>query len=174
MNAINKVQARQLLYNLEAPSHLIKHSELVCEVASQLVDIFTAIGISCNKDLVEAGAVLHDCGKIIHPEELYQAGNQHEAEGKKLLLKIGIDKKVASFCISHASWHDSCSIEELIVALSDKLWKGKREQDLEMLIITKIANILEEEYWQIFTLIDDAFEKIAAQADKRLNRSLKE
>jgi len=64
-----------------------------------------------------------------------------------------------------------CSIEELIVALSDKLWKGKRDEILELTVIDAVAKQLGKERWSIFLEFDECFEDIAMKGNERLNRS---
>jgi hypothetical protein len=116
--------------------------------------------------------VFHDAGKIIHPEELSSKGNYHEIEGEKLLLENGIEAKLARCCQSHGKWETmECSLEEYLIALSDKLWKGKRENLLESHVIDKVAELSNQNRWEIFVELDSCFEKIAASGDSRLLRS---
>ena len=71
-------------------------------------------------------------GKIIHVDEMSGPGHRHELAGERLLIAQGISEKVARFCVTHAAWDDSDrTVEDLLVALADKLWKGKREEGLE-------------------------------------------
>lgn len=170
---MNKTDALSLLKELKAPAHLLNHALLVSEVASQIVESITAYGVDLDRCFVEAGAVLHDTGKIKHTQELYQQGNLHEAEGEKMLLALGVDAKLARVCVSHASWSiEENSLEELLIALSDKLWKGKRVESLEEKIITTISSSTDTSYWDVFTPLDSCFESIAAGGDERLSRSV--
>jgi hypothetical protein len=63
-------------------------------------------------------------------------------------------------------------LEELVVALADNLWKGKRNNELEYRVINKIANVLDRDYWEIFITLDSGFEEVAAAAADRLSRSM--
>ena len=63
------------------------------------------------------------------------------------------------------------SFEELLVALSDKLWKGKRVSNLELRVIDQIAALLEKNRWDVFEFLDSSFETIASYGDERLSRS---
>ncbi|MEP7050428.1 MAG: phosphohydrolase, partial [Pseudomonadota bacterium] len=63
------------------------------------------------------------------------------------------------------------SIEELLVALSDKLWKGVRKSDLEQRVIDEIASTLQRDRWDLFVELDGIFEDIAADGADRLERS---
>ena len=65
-----------------------------------------------------------------------------------------------------------CSIEELIIALADKLWKGKREVDLETAVIERISKLTNQDFWQLFIELDSCFENIASEGEERLARSL--
>lgn len=65
-----------------------------------------------------------------------------------------------------------CSLEELVIALSDKLWKGKRVESLELDVVDRVANILHKERWDIFPELDLKFEEIASDGHERLQRSV--
>lgn len=81
------------------------------------------IGIKVDAHFVRLGVALHDAGKIVYVEELTSKGNKHEAEGESLLIKSGVEPSLARYCRSHAQYEVMyCSLEELLVALSDKLW----------------------------------------------------
>ncbi len=64
-----------------------------------------------------------------------------------------------------------CTLEELIIALSDNLWKGKRIESLELQVIDHIAKIMSKDRWDIFSDLDSQFEAIANEGDDRLSRS---
>jgi hypothetical protein len=160
------------LENLGALPKLLLHVKLVGEAAEILITKISALGISFDCDFVRLGVAFHDAGKIIHPNELADKGNFHEAEGEKLLLDNGVDGKLARCCQSHGKWHSiDCSFEEYLIALSDKLWKGKRENQLENIVIDKVTEILNQDRWNIFVELDSCFEKIASDGDSRLLRS---
>ena len=57
------------------------------------------------------------------------------------------------------------SLEELLVALADKLWKGKRVEALELLVIDRIATLLAQDRWELLIQLDSCFEAIAANGD---------
>jgi putative nucleotidyltransferase with HDIG domain len=167
-----RADAYQLLKDLGASDRLIAHAQLVGEAADRLLLEYQSIGMACDSKLVELGAVLHDAGKIHHPQELAQGGSEHELAGRELLLSHGVQTEVAQCCYSHGSWNlPDVSFEERTVALADKLWKGKRESLLELSIIDAIAEKLGVSRWDIFERLDTAFEEIAAGGDDRLQRS---
>jgi hypothetical protein len=165
--------AYELLIALGAPKRLIVHLQLVGEAADELLERMRSLGIEIDDDVVRLGAAVHDAGKINHANELEADGSEHEAAGEKLLLEAGVQPAIARFCISHARYECmDLSLEELLVALSDKLWKGKRINSLELRVVDKVAMILHKDRWNVFSELDDCFEQIAAKGDLRLARSV--
>ena len=63
------------------------------------------------------------------------------------------------------------TLEELVIALADKLWKGVRKSELESLIIDRIAEVVGRDRWDIFIPLDSRFEEIASSGHERLERS---
>jgi hypothetical protein len=168
----DREDAYELLKALGATKRLIAHAELVGDAADRILMEYQAVGIACDASLVELGAVLHDAGKIQHPLELAEAGSKHEQAGQSLLLAHAVQPAVARCCATHGAWNlPDVSFEERTVALADKLWKGKREPQLELSIIDEIAERLEVSRWDVFERLDSAFEKIADRGDERLQRT---
>ncbi len=164
--------AYKFLQDLDAPSDLIQHVKLVAEAAEILILQFEQLNLSFDPEWIRLGVAFHDIGKILYPAELNKRGNQHEAAGEQLLLDRGIDPKIARCCRSHGQWNQmECSFEELAVALADCLWKGNRNVELEHLMISRSAQILNQDYWDVFIKLDDLFEEIARSGDLRLSRS---
>jgi hypothetical protein len=64
-----------------------------------------------------------------------------------------------------------CTIEDALVALADKLWKGKRDEALEKHLVSRIASQLQMEPWEVFTRLDAICETIAMDGTERLARS---
>jgi hypothetical protein len=64
-----------------------------------------------------------------------------------------------------------CSLEELLVALADKLWKGARHEKLERRVIEGVAGKFGKGVWDVFVELDTGFEEIAAGGAARLERS---
>ncbi|RKZ43094.1 MAG: phosphohydrolase [Candidatus Parabeggiatoa sp. nov. 3] len=169
----NKKEAYQLLIDLGAPNRLLKHVQLVNEVAEFIFKKLTALHIEFDQHFVELGIIIHDVGKIIYQNELDSSGSEHEEAGEKLLLENEVQPEIARCCLSHARWKSmTCSFEELLVALADKLWKGKRVAPLELKIIDALAEKLNKNRWDIFVEWDQLFEEIAADGIDRLNRSV--
>ncbi|MDP4182752.1 MAG: HD domain-containing protein [Bacillota bacterium] len=166
-------EALKLLNELNAPEKLTFHGKLVCEAAEDIIKELSTLDISLDFVFIRIATILHDIGKIIHISELSMPGHFHEEEGEKILIKLGIDPNLARCCLSHARYNNmNCSIEELIVALADKLWKGKRDETLELKVVDAIAERLGKERWNIFMKLDDCFESVAMKGNERLNRSL--
>lgn len=164
--------AYDLLADLGAPDRLLTHVKLVGEAAEDIIAKLQDLGLEFDSDLARLGVAVHDAGKIVYLNELSGPGNNHEPAGQKLLLEHGVQENIARCCLSHARYHEmDVSLEELLVALSDKLWKGKRVTELEETVIELVAGALGKDKWDIFPDLDMCFETIAAQGDNRLNRS---
>jgi HD domain len=160
------------LKELGASSKLIVHVKLVAEASELLIAKLRSLDIGFDISFVRLGVAFHDVGKILHPEELQVKGINHEAAGEQLLLANGIDAKLARCCRSHGQWQTmECTSEELLVALADTLWKGKRNQDLENLVVKKLSKQYSKDYWELFMEMDACFEKIAEDGYSRLMRS---
>jgi hypothetical protein len=155
-----------------APSRLVRHAQFVAEVAKLLSDKLRNLSITLDEHFIVIGAAIHDAGKIKHSEELAHAGNLHENTGEEFLLELGIDPKLARVCRSHSQWKSlECSLEELIIALADNLWKGKRNEELEQVFLEKLAQSSSQDKWELFLELDTCFETIANQGDSRLLNS---
>lgn len=165
--------AALVLAELGAPERLIRHGHLVLEAADALLSSMKELGLPLDPRLVRMGAMLHDAGKAVHRTELESPGAQHEAAGERLLLDHGLDPSLARCCVSHAQWATmTCSLEELLVALADALWKGVRREALEKKVVDETARRLGVDVWSIFVALDSCFERIADGGPERLGRSV--
>jgi len=165
-------RAWEVLRALGAPSALIRHAELVHEAATFVVDGLVREGIEFDASFVLAGAILHDAGKVAHPDELTAPGRQHELAGPTLLEARGTPARLARVAVSHARWRVmDCSLEELLVALSDKLWRGTREDELEREVVRRAAKRTGRSEWEAFIKLDAVFEEAAAAGPSRLERA---
>lgn len=127
-------------------------------------------GVPFDKEAVLFGAATHNVGKIVHPEELRGLGHAHEEAGVKLLLQSGIAGHLTRFARTHGQWKEQkTSLEDLLVALADKIWKGKRDDALEQTVADLIAARSGEEVWKVWLQMDDILSDIAASADDRLS-----
>jgi hypothetical protein len=161
-----------LVERLGAPRRLLIHLRLVVEASEQLIRGYQELGVPFEPEQIALGAAVHDAGKLLFQEELDGPGSRHEEAGEALLLKHSVQPHIARCCVTHAAWHVSgVSFEERSVALADKLWKGKRESELELLVIDEAALKLAKGRWELFPQLDSLFESIANGGLDRLARS---
>lgn len=164
--------AYKLLAEMGAPARLLTHLRLVGEAADELIILYRGLNVPFDAQLIELGAAVHDAGKVVHLNELDGPGSFHEATGRQMLLERGVQAEVAACCVTHAAWDGPhVSFEELSVALADKLWTGKRFEELELAVIDQVGERLGLDRWEVFSRLDQAFEDIAAQGSSRLMRS---
>lgn len=164
-------RAAELLVDLAAPPRLAAHLRAVHDVACELTEWVRLRYPRARFDgaAVEFGAAVHDIGKVLHPEELSGPGSRHEPAGRELLLARGVEPGSARFADTHASWAaDGVELEDLLVSLADKVWKGKRVADLEQLVVDRLAPAGGQEPWEALLALDDVLDRIAAGADGRL------
>jgi hypothetical protein len=169
-----------LLQTLNPPQKLLNHIALVNEAAQLLVAKYLELGLLVDQTFIHLGVMIHDIGKVQYPQELLAPGQSHETNSERLMLSLGVDPALARCCVSHAQWRRwDCSLEELTVALADKLWRGKRVPELEQVVINEISKQLCKQsdqqpnwdQWHLFVEMDSAFEAIADGGNDRLNRS---
>ena len=165
-------QVEVLCQTVDAPPRLIAHLTLVHDFAVSLVEEMKRVlpEISLNAESIFFGAATHDIGKSLHRSELSEAGNAHEADGERLLLKLGVNAQLARFARTHAAWRNNVALtlEDLFVSLADTCWKGKRISELETLVAERIASETGKEVWDVFILLDDVLQKLTEGADERL------
>ncbi|MFG2054525.1 HD domain-containing protein [Micromonospora sp. NPDC048930] len=160
-----------LLVTLHAPPRLAAHLRAVHDVAAQLT---TALAerfpqLTVDRAAVLFGAATHDIGKVVHPAELSGPGSAHEIAGRELLLRHGVPATLARFAATHAAWReDGIDVDDLLVGVADKVWKGKRVGDLEDLVVDRLAAVTGRERWSVFLELDEILDRIAADADRRL------
>ena len=72
---------------------------------------------------------------------------------------------MARFARTHASWTDpDISMNDLLVSLADKVWKGARVTDLEQRVLERLPG----EAWDTFLRLDNILAPIAGEADRLL------
>jgi putative nucleotidyltransferase with HDIG domain len=162
----------RLLTSLNASPRLVAHLTLVYTTAVALV---TAVDASWptlvyDRQAVLFGAATHDIGKTQHPNELSQAGHEHESAGEALLHERGYPAALARFARTHGQWLvvADAQLEDLLVALADALWRGKRDERLETQVCRHIAEQTGQPIWQVFATLDDIATEISTDADARL------
>jgi HD domain len=164
--------ARQLLTRLNVPPRLVAHLALVHDVAADILKSLQAQwpNLSLDKDAVLFGAATHDIGKVLHPAELVGPGSKHERDGPGLLEQMGIPADRCRFTRTHGTWKQEATLalEDMVVALADTCWKGKRDEELESRLASRIAGLQGIEKWEAFLALDEIVERIAAHAEERL------
>jgi hypothetical protein len=166
------LEAAALCETTSAPPRLVAHLTLVHDVASTLIDrlAISFPELRMDKETILFGAATHDLGKTAFKEELSQPGHLHETAGMRLLMSNGVPEARARFAFTHSNWQslNPLQLEDLLVALADKCWKGKRDNELEAAIVTLIAKELNVEAWVCYSALDEILQEIASKADARL------
>jgi putative nucleotidyltransferase with HDIG domain len=165
-------EVQEICRDVDAPPRLVAHLILVHDVAVKLaVEISKRWPeVKFDKREVSFGAATHDMGKAAHPEELVSPGHKHEHVGAALLEDQGVPENLARFAYTHANWRDARvrGVEDLIVALADNLWKGKRLDELEDRFVGLVSTKTAKEKWEFFSEFDRVCQKLASEADMRL------
>ncbi|WP_308798428.1 HD domain-containing protein [Streptomyces sp. UH6] len=161
----------ELLTVLHCPPRLAAHLRAVHDVAHQLTDWAERRrpAVALDREAVLFGAATHDIGKVLHPGELSGPGSAHERAGRELLLEHGVEPPLARFAATHASWTaPDVRLEDLLVSLADKAWKGRRVPGLEDLVVTRLAELSGRPAWEEFAALDDLLTRVGEDADRRL------
>ncbi|MFG2043204.1 HD domain-containing protein [Dactylosporangium sp. NPDC048998] len=158
----------ELLRAVGAPPRLGAHLRAVHDVAVEILD-WLGDDVAVDREAVLFGAATHDIGKVRFPGELSGAGAEHEPAGEALLRSLGVEDRLARFAAVHGRWdRGDATVEELLVTLADKVWKGRREAGLEQKIAEILAAATDEPVWAAFMRLDDELTRIADGADDRL------
>ncbi|GAA4238260.1 HD domain-containing protein [Actinomadura meridiana] len=164
-------EVADLLTSLDCPPRLGAHLRLVHDVSCQIVDWLQERlpRPDFDRDVVLFGAATHDIGKTLHLAELSGPGSAHEPAGRDLLLRHGFGDDLARFATTHAAWTEpGITLEDLLVSLADKIWKNKRVQGLEDLVVTRLAQTTGRQPWEEFIALDELLTQIGDGADQRL------
>lgn len=162
----------KLLSEIQAPTRLITHLEIVYITAQKIVDEINAAWpmLHYDRQAVLIGAATHDIGKVIYPNELTGPGHEHERVGPELLIQYGIPPHQARFARTHGSWKREMDIqlEDLLVTFADKIWKGARDDELELALAQQIASRGSIEFWESYQNIDKMASKLSEGAHERI------
>nr|WP_329183811.1 HD domain-containing protein [Actinacidiphila glaucinigra] len=164
-------EVERLLRDVGAPPRLAAHLRLVHDVACELVEWVRQYSpdLVVDREAVLFGAATHDIGKALHVAELSGPGSAHEGAGRALLLARGVAPRLARFAATHGSWTDGAvTMEDLLVSVADKVWKGRRVTELEDLVVDRLAGATGDERWEVFLALDGFLGEVAADADRRL------
>lgn len=163
-------EAARLCEELQAPPLLVRHLIVVHAAAVELLDALAASfpGMVVDRAAILLGASLHDIGKTLHPGELTGPGNQHEADGPALLEQHGVPPWLARFARTHGRWHEADDLEDLLVAIADNIWCGRRVDELEEKVTAILATRTGQEQWSAMMKLDAVCEEIASRGEARL------
>ena len=85
MKIPSRTDCYRIIYEMEMLDHIIIHSLQVSRVATFLVDSITTTGITINRDIVEAAALLHDITKT----RSLSTRENHASTGAQFLDSLG-------------------------------------------------------------------------------------
>ena len=118
-----KSECLKILKDNKVPDNIVAHLKAVCDFSIKVCDLLEKKGININKDLVVAGALLHDIKKI--------NSEDHVIEGYGLVKSLGYPE-VANLIKKHGLYHleeeefTPKTWEEKIVFYADKRVKGSK------------------------------------------------
>jgi putative nucleotidyltransferase with HDIG domain len=163
----------ELLREQEASPRLLAHLLLVHGVAARLLEALAATwpGLPVDAGAVLLGAATHDVGKVRVPEELSGPGTTHAVLGQQILEEHGFPAEVARYARTHETWAEEPDVtpEDLLVALADYLWRGKRDAALEDTFTGWLAEAVGAAPWAVFLDFDDIATDVAQDAPRRLH-----
>ena len=165
-------EALRVYERLYIPPRLLAHLVLVHDVACKLaVQVAIAFPeVEFDADLIRFGAAVHDLGKIVHRNELSESGKkEHLKAGVELLESLGVPHERARFAFTHANWDgEHIRLEDLLVALADKCWKGKRIDALKTRTAVRLSAATGRPQGKCYAQLDAILQELAQEADKRL------
>ncbi len=164
--------ASKLIHRFAVPTRLLRHLTIVHFVALKILNAFSQKwpSLEIDKEAVLFGAATHDIGKVIEIDEIYHKGKKHESAGEALLLENGIPPRLARFAFTHGNWlNEDLLLEDLLVCLADKIWKGKRVEELEEKVVKKVSDALNKDYWEVYQKLDMLLFHLATGVDARLS-----
>lgn len=140
MTVPGRVAAAALLSSLDPPPWFVAHASAVAEIASFLAGRMAAHGITVDRAVVEAAALLHDVDKILSPHDPART-LPHGFGSAAWLTTRGhpeLARSVAGHPITrlvdgdaHRRWAAFASREERVVAYADKR-AGQRLESMDM------------------------------------------
>jgi len=161
----------ELLEKLNSPERLKRHLQIVHSTAYKLLTLIRHEWpkIDLNEELILFGAGTHDIGKTEITIELIERGKKHELKGKQILLELGYTENESRFAQTHGNWkEENITFEDLLVSLADKIWKGKRIEELEEKIGRALSDKLRIDYLEVYSALDKILEQLSYGADERI------
>ena len=123
-----KDECLSILKENNVPDNIIAHQKAVCDFSMKVAEILEKRGININRDLIVAGALLHDVKKL--------SPSDHIAEGYEFVKSLGYNE-VALIIKKHGLQHvgneeyEPKTWEEKIVFYADKRVKNDTVVSLE-------------------------------------------
>ena len=127
MNIPSREQCLQILKDNKTPSNIIEHCKAVAKFAGEIAEKLIKKGRKVNRELVVAGALLHD---------IERHKDNHVARGAELVKKLGYPE-VAEVVSKHTLYkvemeeNQPKTFEEKIVFYADKMVKNDKVVSLE-------------------------------------------
>ena len=127
MNIPSREQCLQILKDNKTPSNIIEHCKAVAKFAGEIAEKLIKKGRKVSKELVVAGALLHD---------IERHKDNHVARGAELVKKLGYPE-VAEVVSKHTLYkvemeeNQPKTFEEKIVFYADKRVKNDKVVSLE-------------------------------------------
>ncbi|MBI2372380.1 MAG: phosphohydrolase [Deltaproteobacteria bacterium] len=155
-----------------APERLVAHLTLVHDVAGRLIARLedACPGLVLPAEEILFGAATHDIGKAVVPEELTAPGHAHEEAGYVFLVEQRVPPRLARFTVTHGEVTTSAGADlaDVLVALADKIWRGKRDAAVEELVCAELERVSRQPPWTVYALLDEILSELAATATARL------
>ena len=139
MTVPGRVDAASLLLSLDPPDWFVRHARAVAEVGAWLAARIEARGVTVDRPLVEAAALLHDIDKLLPASDPARA-LPHGEGSAAWLAEAGhpeLARAVANHPVTrlldgerHRRWAAFASREERLVAYADKR-AGQRLESME-------------------------------------------
>ena len=138
----SREQAIELLRETNCPPRVIRHCELVAELALEIADKIEKKGLKVDRELVEVGAILHDLGRSKSHDV------DHGVVGADIAASLGLPESLIKIIKCHVGggitadeaesfgWPKSeylpVTLEEKIVSYADKLIDQSKRVPIEL------------------------------------------
>ena len=138
----SREQAIELLRENHCPTIVIRHSEMVAELALEIADKLEKKGVKVNRELVEVGSLLHDLGRS------KSNGVDHGLVGANMATSEGLLEPLVDIIKRHVGggitaeeaekfgWpkdvYIPVTLEEKIVSYADKLIDHSRRVSIDL------------------------------------------
>lgn len=168
------IEAKEAFKRLDAPPRLVRHHEVVHEVACRIIEGLLKKypeTVFFNGRIAALGAAIHDIGKVKHQGEITGPGEKHETSGPAVAKAAGLPEEIHGFARLHKAINASpkeVSTEMLIAALADVVWKGSRDNDLEALLVGRITKETLVGPFEADAVLDRIIGSIAGHSDQFL------